>query len=73
MWNVSHWKLHVLILMLKIWFSLYDHVPFNKKELYRYNPNVTACLTQSTNDLFALSLPFVDVAKLIIIYNKVRI
>ena len=43
---------------VKIWFPFSFHVPGT-------NPSVAACLTPSSYDLFAKSLPFVGVAKLI--------
>ena len=55
---MNYWKLHILILMVKIWFPFSYHVPGT-------NPNVAACLTPSTYDLFAKSLPFLGVANLI--------
>ena len=28
-WNVNHWKLHILILTIRIWFHFYYHDPFH--------------------------------------------
>ena len=43
------------------------------KQVYRYEPNVAACLTPSTYDLFAVSLLFVGVTKLIFFIGHIKI
>ena len=42
------------------------------KQVYRYEPNVAACLTPSTYDLIALSLLFVGVTKLIFLLDILK-
>ena len=42
------------------------------KQVYRYEPNVAACLTPSTYDLFAVSLLSVGVTKLIFLLDNLK-
>ena len=67
LWNVIHWKLHILILTWKFGFLFIMISHSIIKKYTGTNPNVAACLTPSTHELFLASLSFVGVAKLIII------
>ena len=42
------------------------------KQVYRYDPNVAACLTPSTYDLFEVSLLSVGVTKLIFLLDNLK-
>ena len=67
LWNLSHWKYHILILILRICWPPQYTVPFHNLKTYTgTNTEVAACLIPSTYDLFAALLPFVGVIKLFI-------